>query len=327
MGLRIFEEQKHSFYPSGLFLNDNKQGYKLASNFNGMHIFQDYKYQIKTNREGCFEENIKKEDVEILVIGDSHTWGYVDMEKRYSNLLRNKYNFKTYNCGLTGSGTLQQNNIYLSLLQKGYKPRLVILGYSAFNDIEDDALNPEYSVWNGILFKNRDFVVNSNGIANFKKIKQLPITFPRKIKSILHRNLSLYRYSYNLKNKIKSNFRKTNTSTIDVLSSTRLIYNLNIENKSLFDKNLNNIKMLANTALANNSKLIVVKIPTSNKFCTDSYKKSITYLKDIIKSNSIKMINNDICLPEDFYYPINGHLNNKGHDYLANQISRYLLEK
>ena len=326
LGLRIFEEQKHSFYPGGLFLSDKKLGYKLASNFNGRHIFQDYKYKISTNIDGCFEENIKKKDVEILILGDSHTWGYVDMESRYSNLLRNKYNFKTYNCGLTGSGTLQQKSIYLSLLEKGFKPRLIILGYTPFNDIEDDALNPEYSVWRGILFKNRDFIVDSNGFADFYKIKELPITFARKIKSILHRNLSLYRYSYNLKNKIRSSFKKDNSKPLDVLKSTRLIYNFNEKNKFLFDQNLNNVKLFANTAIANNSKLIIATIPTSNKFCTDSYKKNITYLKGQIKSNLINIINNDVCLPEKFFYPINGHLNKKGHDYLANQISRYLLK-
>ena len=119
LGLRFFEEQKHSVYPSGLFVKDIKNGYKLAKNFSGNHSFQDFSYDVKTNDFGCFENDIKIRDAEILVLGDSHTWGYVNLKDRYSNILKNKYKFKTYNCALTGSGTLQQKNIYLNQLQTG----------------------------------------------------------------------------------------------------------------------------------------------------------------------------------------------------------------
>ena len=202
LGLRFFEQQKHSVYPRGLFLKDKKNGYKLAENFKGKHVFQDFSYFVNTNSFGCFEKNIKIEDIEVLVLGDSHTWGYVKLKDRYSNILKNKYDINTYNCALTGSGTLQQKNIYINLLENGFKPKIIILGYTPFNDIEDDALYPEYAVWNGVLFKNRDFVIKNSGDADFKKIKNLPITFFRKIKSILHRNSSIYRYSYSLKNQL-----------------------------------------------------------------------------------------------------------------------------
>ena len=55
LGLRFFEEQNHSVYPSGLFVKDNKNGYKLAKNFTGKHSFQDFSYDLKTNDFGCFE--------------------------------------------------------------------------------------------------------------------------------------------------------------------------------------------------------------------------------------------------------------------------------
>ena len=193
-GLRVFEKQSHSVYPMGLFLEDKLNGYKLSKDFKGKHIFQDFSYLVETNKYGCFERDMKKEGVEILILGDSHTWGYVNMEDRYSNILRNKYGFNTYNCALTGSGSLIQKNIYLKLLKKGFNPKLIIIGYTPFNDIEDDVLFPEYSVWNGMLYKNRDFPIVS-GKANFKQIKKLPISLSRKIKSLLHRKSSIYRLS------------------------------------------------------------------------------------------------------------------------------------
>ena len=172
-GLRFFEEQSHSVYPKGLFVKDKKNGYKLAENYEGKHVFQDFSYDVKINRKGCFDNDIRSDNVEILILGDSHTWGYVKPDDRYSNILRNKYDFNTYNCALTGSGTLQQKNIYLNLLKNGFNPKIIILGYTPFNDIEDDHLFPEYAVWNGILFKNRDFFINDDGSANFIKIRTI----------------------------------------------------------------------------------------------------------------------------------------------------------
>ena len=326
LGLRFFETQKHSVYPQGLFLKDKKNGYKLSKNFKGKHYFQDFSYFVKTNSYGCFEKDFKVEDIEVLVLGDSHTWGYVNLKDRYSNILRNKYGINTYNCALTGSGTLQQKNIYHSLLENGFNPKIIILGYTPFNDIEDDILYPEYAVWNGILFKNRDFVIKNTGNADFKKIKELPITSFRKIKSILHRNSSIYRYSYSLKNQLVNKLQKSKIekSLINNLSETRLIYNFNEENKLLFDQNINNIKKLARSAVENKAKLIIATTPTNKKYCSESYKNSLSYIYKKLKKDSLDIIDNQVCLKEEFYYQINGHLNKKGHKYMAEKISKYL---
>jgi len=325
-GLRIFEDQNHSVYPKGLFVKDKKNGYKLAKNFEGKHVFQDFSYNVKTNKYGCFENEINRKNAEILIVGDSHVWGFVRSEDRYSSILRNKYNLKTYNCALTGSGTLQQKNIYLNLLENGFKPKIIILGYTPFNDIEDDTLFPEYAVWNGILFKNRDFFIQNNGAANFKKIKKLPITVSRKIKSLLHRNSSIYRYSYLLKNKLinKTEIININRPLINNLSKTRLIYNLKKENKYLFDQNIINIKEFANIARDNQAKLIIAPTPTNNKYCSQSYQQSISYINKRLKMHNLDIVNNKNCLEEAYFYPINGHLNKKGHKYMAEKISEFL---
>ena len=325
-GLRIFEQQNHSVYPKGLFIKDKKNGYKLAKNFKGKHVFQDFSYSVKTNNYGCFENDINKINAEILILGDSHVWGYVKSEDRYSNILRNRYNFKTYNCAITGSGTLQQKNIYLNLLENGFKPKIIVLGYTVFNDVEDDTLFPEYAVWNGILFKNRDFFIENNGFANFNKIEELPISFFRKIKSILHRNSSIYRYTYRLKNKLinKSKNNNIDTPILNRLSETRLIFNYKKENKYLFDRNINNIKELANLARENNANLIIAPTPTNNKYCSDSFKKSIEYIYNNLKFDNLDIVNSKNCIEESYFYPINGHLNEKGHKYMAKKISEFL---
>ena len=113
--LKTFEPIRHSFYPKGLFEKDTKFGHKLSKNFKGIHSFQDYSYKVNTNSVGCFEEEIALDKAEVLVIGDSHTWGYVQMADRFSNKLRSKYNLNSYNCALTASGTLQQKHIYEKL--------------------------------------------------------------------------------------------------------------------------------------------------------------------------------------------------------------------
>ena len=94
-GLRIFEDQNHSVYPKGLFVKDKKNGYKLAKNFEGKHVFQDFSYNVKTNKYGCFENEINRKNAEILIVGDSHVWGFVRSEDRYSSILRNKYNINS----------------------------------------------------------------------------------------------------------------------------------------------------------------------------------------------------------------------------------------
>ena len=40
--------------------------------------------------------------------------------------------------------------------------------------------------------------------------------------------------------------------------------------------------------------------------------------------HNLDIVNNKNCLEEEYFYPINGHLNKKGHKYMAEKISEFL---
>ena len=104
----------------------------------------------------------------------------------------------------------------------------------------------------------------------------------------------------------------------------RLIYNLNEENKLFFDQHINNVETLEKITSKNKAKLLIFTIPINVKFCSESYEKSIYYIFEKFKTIPIDLIKSKLCLRDQFYYPINGHLNKKGHEYMAEKISDYL---
>ena len=113
----------------------------------------------------------------------------------------------------------------------------------------------------------------------------MPITFFRKVKSLLHRNSSIYRYTYTLKNKLFSKIKQSNSenNAISSLIKTRLIYNLNKDNKFMFDQNIANIKEFAKIAKQNKAKLIIATTP-NNKSIVLNHMKNPFYLFIKIKN-------------------------------------------
>lgn len=203
------------------------------------------------------------------------------------------------------------------------KPRIIILAYNPYNDVENDILSPEYNIADGLIFRNKSFGILDNGNLDFNYIKIIPINFYRRVKALLHRYSSIYRYSFHLKQKIFNKHEYFYTDTY--MLKTKLIYNLNKKTKKLFDRNISNVIEFASLSNENNTKLIISTIPIPVEVCNISYKKSLNYIFKKFKEQGISIVDQEICLPQKYFYPINGHLNQNGHSLISEKISKYLL--
>jgi hypothetical protein len=105
----------------------------LGNNFSKKYYKND-KWQFRDS-----ELPLSKDKINIIVIGDSYTYGHglKDPEERYSNILRNELKqYHIVNMSKNGASTEDEISFLLKNHRPGTETGLVILNY-VFNDIED----------------------------------------------------------------------------------------------------------------------------------------------------------------------------------------------
>ena len=97
---------------------DERIGHAFVPNLTMRMPYSEKPYYIRTNAQGFrsnfnYEKRKSKEEKRMVFIGDSHTAGDgVANEKRFSDLVGQKFDVSVYNFGLSGSGVDQQYLIY-----------------------------------------------------------------------------------------------------------------------------------------------------------------------------------------------------------------------
>lgn len=206
------------------YFTNTDYGYDITKNFWPPEIFfvERLNFKIWSNELGCFD-NPSTQNSEILLIGDSFTWGYAPFEDEWGSFLEKYIKTGILKCGVAGYGTklslLKAKNIIPSFPSL----KLIIYGYF-FNDLDDDFLFPHFTVVGGHL-TNKVIIENFNDgtktifteenikqkLENYSKygIDYKPKNkFIQQIKHWLHQHSTLY-------NLTKDSLKKILTTIVD----------------------------------------------------------------------------------------------------------------
>jgi hypothetical protein len=149
----LLPEHRYS-YPDHYFKRDDISGFDIVEDFApSFHKNYDgYIYEIWSNSLGCFDRPYEPGvERNVLLLGDSFTWGYTRFEKKWGTVLENAIGERVLKCGVSGYGTKQA---LMKLRKLGQKlqgqPEVVVLGYYPGNDVSDDYLFPNFTVVDGL---------------------------------------------------------------------------------------------------------------------------------------------------------------------------------
>lgn len=148
-----------TLHPQFYHRADPANGYDINEKFAGgpfefaeyIHNY-DTHFQVTSNNVGCRDRVFEGEDDGfVLLIGDSHTWGYVPLEQTWGTTLEEVLGVRVLKCGVAGYGSRQERHKLEAVVAKAGRPRLVIVGYCVGNDLIDDYLYPSRTVIDGYL--------------------------------------------------------------------------------------------------------------------------------------------------------------------------------
>lgn len=132
---------------------DDRKGYDIDVNVPPViHQSNDVSYKVWSNELGCFDTPYRGEKNYILLLGDSFTWGYAPFEDKFGTVIENKLGMRVLKAGVGGFATRQELLKAEEIIEKvKQRPRLIILGYYIFNDIDDDYCFSHLTVVKGHL--------------------------------------------------------------------------------------------------------------------------------------------------------------------------------
>jgi len=147
-----------TLYPQFYHKADPVNGYDINEEFvGGPFEFAEYihnygaPFPVTSNNVGCRDRTFERDDGYVLLIGDSHTWGYVPLEQTWGMIVEDVLGTRVLKCGVAGYGSRQERNKLETVVAKAGRPRLVIVGYCVGNDLLDDYLYPSRAVIDGHL--------------------------------------------------------------------------------------------------------------------------------------------------------------------------------
>lgn len=163
--------------PAYYYQSDRDLGYGIAPNFASTTAsfradgLQTSSYTLWSNELGCFDTPYQGERPYKLLLGDSFTWGYVNLQDNWGSVLEKNIGERVLKCGVAGYGTQQELIKAERLLKKLKAPSEILLAYNA-NDVADDANMPNRFVYKGLL------IPNFGGLTDYDAIqKELPTIF------------------------------------------------------------------------------------------------------------------------------------------------------
>lgn len=323
-----FEENKAFVLTDySVFIYDSNYEYKI--------VRQEFASRLKINSKGLRDKEIdyiKPNGIKrIILLGDSFVLAKeLPLEKTISKKLEqilgaNSKNVKyeTINMGFGGFGPTAE----VVLLEKEgskYNPDIVIFNFYTGNDVTKIDFGAAGSISKEI-FQNHDSLENVN----------MPVTKIQKLKQFIFRNFFTYSYFTAWVN----NIRNKEDASPYYGDSLNKEYDKNMEAK--LEKAKIILKHLKRYADYKGVKLLVVLVPIKEQVdekkhmeIVDKYKLNLSQIDinkpqkifmEFGKENNITMLD---MLPEfskrnknnSFYFEIDGHWNEKGHELAANLI-------
>lgn len=301
--------------PWGYSVADTTTGYDIVHNFpTTTSSFYDLSYQVSSNELGCFDYPYGGDTPYIYVTGDSFAWGWTALNDKWGKVIERETGIRTLTCGVNGYGTKQEllkTEKTISLI--GKPPTTIIVGYLGANDVDDDAMFPNYTVQNGYRVHSWD-VHPSNDF--FLKTKEFFA-----INSVLF-NILKNRIYPSILNVFKKASQVGAISEQPISVIETVAYKKHIENVLGF-------KILADAYKAN---LLFVLIPSKNDIAGDN-----AYLNENLKKhldhNGIAYIDlypdmkKAVREGRKVYWDFDGHWNTEGNRLAGDIIVQYLKQQ
>ena len=311
-------------------------------------IGKEYNVPITINSDGLRDDEITEEELEtkfiIGAIGDSFTMGAgVNLEDTYHQKLegllnKNSDNFRVINMGRADGG-ISPDGQYLYLKEKGidkFNPKIIILGFYSGNDITDIGRK---TVWlstdeNGFPTNITTTYTYIDEEGRYRRRYDIS-TENRSIFYKLNRFMSLWSNSYMFLKRfyIGSVIVKPDPDHVYV-HPTNYLEKLEIAKNMLSGMD----KMLEE----NNATLVIVLIPAQLQIDDRAWKGYEKYFgenayrfnpqNEIMEFCNEKHIKCLDLLPDfigktELYFKIDGHWNEKGHEFGAIKLYEYLVKE
>ena len=140
-------------YPRYHFAKHASRGFDISKNSERFiaHKPSEIKpYPVWGNSIGCFDHEIDPgSKYEIYLAGDSVTWGYAPLEKKFGSILEKSLGVNVAACGVTHTGQIHQHEKFIDVSNLlGYFPQTVIVSVVS-NDIRNDNAHPQATIIDG----------------------------------------------------------------------------------------------------------------------------------------------------------------------------------
>ena len=279
------KEGKYDFLP----MHENGNNFSLTIKKNGDRY------------NGNVNINIKNE---ILLVGGSFTqgWGVNDKETFSFKLQENYKNYKIYNFGQAGYGTIQSYLLLKEELENFKSPKLIIYGIIQHHEYRNIAHEGWLRTMS--LYSSRGSVTTPYGSLDEdnKLIFHSPIgysNFPFKERSSI---ITLIEKVYN-KLQSKKRVYKKSKSGERIKQQTIVTKETIIKMKEISEKN--------------RSKFIIVNLDWAGSFKIENY-------RNFFKENKINFLNCSVPLDKKFAIPGDYHVNKQAHTFYKNCLVNYL---
>lgn len=326
--LKLNSRIDHGLLIPRYYLGSNKKkGFDISPNFKKTISLwtppESKGFDIWSNSLGCYDIPIPKKRYDIYLAGDSMTWGYTNFNNKFGTILENSLkNKKIAKCGVFNTGQKHQFYKFKEISKKlGYYPNSVIVNIYR-NDIRDDFLFPDSTIYKGYLVKEKRFEYDKDNeirLINIskKEIEEKYIKWEGKNKSNLRKiDPRVFSSSAILVAELIKKIKFINHDEIKSEINPKLIETsfYNYESKNKYSKNhMEIIKKWINHSKKNNYELIFSTISSKNGDF-DAYDKFHNFVS---QNNGISISFDDYIKEKNIsrkslFWRADGHLNARG---------------
>lgn len=160
-------------YPRNHFSAHPERGFDIEPNSKEVIAHQPKEispYPVRGNEIGCFDHDLSDNNqYKVYLAGDSFTWGYAPLEKKFGTILEKEIGVEVAACGITHTGQTHQLQKFKEVTKRlGYFPEIVFVNVVP-NDIDNDFSHPHSTVVMGYQVNNVK-IRNINGQPVLEKI-------------------------------------------------------------------------------------------------------------------------------------------------------------
>ncbi len=306
--------------PRNYWVNNQETGYDIGENVpTDSHHFFDAEADVWSNELGCFDTPYTTSEPTIYLTGDSFTWGFGDFADKWGTVIQNTTGMRVLKCGVGGFGTKQElikTTNHLETLSP--KPSVLIVGYLGANDVEDDALFPNYTVDQGY------------------RVRDTRLAQDESVTYAIKRWFTIHSALYNL---VKNTARPLIVALLPdswlnrsgIAPPTKP--SIDTESETAYAEHLQNVLGFKTLAEKQGSKLLFVLIPSRNELRETQNATNNERLKPFLAANNIPYLDLFAPLQEaeragrKLYWDVDGHWNNEGNRFVGALVSEHLLRE